>query len=58
MLSVKGHITRLKKDTGAQVNIMPLKDLKSIAGSNPQINDCIHNLVRYTENTDGATEPV
>ena len=49
MLPVKGHITRLKIDTGSQVNIMPLKDLKKIVGSNPQINTCNHNLVSYSE---------
>ena len=31
MLPVKGHITRLKIDTGSQGNIMPFKDLKKIA---------------------------
>lgn len=48
-LPVKGHITKLKIDTGSQVNIMPLKDLKKIVGSNPQINACTHNLVSYSE---------
>ena len=38
MLPVKGRITKLKIDTGSQVNIMPFKDLKKIVGSNPQIN--------------------
>ena len=49
MLSVKGHITKLKIDTGSQVNIMPFKDLKKIVGSNPQINACTHNLVSYSD---------
>ena len=49
MLPVKGHITKLKIDTGSQVNIMPFKDLKKIVGSNPQINACTHNLVSYSE---------
>lgn len=48
-LPVKGHITKLKIDTGSQVNIMPFKDLKKIVGSNPQINACTHNLVSYSE---------
>ena len=47
MLLGKGHITKLKIDTGSQVNIMPFKDLKKIVGSNPQINACTHNLVSY-----------
>ena len=49
MLPVKGHITKLKIDTGSQVNIMPFKDLKKIVGSNPQINACTHNLVSYSK---------
>lgn len=49
MLPVKGHITKLKIDTGSQVNIMPLKDLNKIVRSNPQINACTHNLVSYSE---------
>ena len=49
MLPVKGHITKLKIDTGSQVNIMPLKDLNKIVGSNPQINACTQNLVSYSE---------
>ena len=49
MLPVKGHITKLKIDTGSQVNIMPFKDLKKIVGSNPQINACTHNLVSYSD---------
>ena len=49
MLPVKGHITKLKIDTGSQVNIMPFKDLKKIVGSNPQINACTHSLVSYSE---------
>ncbi|PFX21908.1 Transposon Ty3-I Gag-Pol polyprotein [Stylophora pistillata] len=48
-LPVKGHITKLKIDTGSQVNIMLFKDLKKIVGSNPQINACTHNLVSYSE---------
>ena len=47
MLPVKGHITKLKIDTGSQVNIMPFKDLRKIVGSNPQINACTHNLVTF-----------
>ena len=49
MLPVKGCITKLKIDTGSQVNIMPFKDLKKIVGSNPQINACTHNLVSFSE---------
>ena len=51
MLPVQGHITKLKIDTGSQVNIMPFKDLKKIVGSNPQIHvtACTHNLVSYSE---------
>ena len=49
MLPVKGHITKLKIDTGSQVNIMPFKDLKKIVGSNPQINACARNLVSCSE---------
>lgn len=30
MLPVKGHVTKLKVDTGSQVNIMPFKELKKI----------------------------
>ena len=36
MLPVKGHIAKLKIDTGPHSNIMPFKDLKKIVGSNPQ----------------------
>ena len=46
MLPVKGHITKLKIDTGSQVNIMPLN---KIVGNNPQINACTQNLVSYSE---------
>lgn len=49
ILPVQGHITKLKIDTGSQVNIMPFKDLKKIVGSNPQINACTHNLFSYSE---------
>ena len=50
MLPVQGHITKLKIDTGSQVNIMPFKDHHwKIVGSNPQINACTHNLVSYSE---------
>ena len=49
MLPVKGHITKLKIDTGSQVNIMPFKDLKKIVGRDPQINARTHNLVSYSK---------
>ena len=49
MLPVQGHITKLKIDTGSQVNIMPFKHLKKIVESNPQINACTHNLVSYSK---------
>ena len=39
-LPVQGHLTRLKVDTGSQVNIIPLKELKKIAGDNPHIDPC------------------
>ena len=32
MLPVQGHVTRFKLDTGSQVNILPVKELKKIVG--------------------------
>ena len=49
-LPVQGHLTRLKVDTGSQVNIIPLKELKKIAGDNPHIDPCNQILVSYSEN--------
>ena len=48
MLSVQGLATKLKVDTGSQVNIMPFK-LEKIVGSSPRINACTHKLVSYSE---------
>ena len=49
-LPVQGHLTRLKVDTGSQVNIMPLKELKKIERDNPQKDLCNQKLVSYSEN--------
>ena len=48
-LPVQEHLTRLKMDTGSQVNIISLKELKEIAGDNPHIDPRSHKLVRYSE---------
>ena len=40
---------RLKVDTGSQLNIMPLKELKKIEGDNPQMDLCKQKLVSYSE---------
>ena len=41
---------RLKVETGSQVNIMPLKELKTIEGDNPQMDLCNQKLVSCSEN--------
>ena len=51
MLAVQGHVVKLKVDTGAQVNILPIKELKRIVGSEPHLEPCKHKLVSYSENT-------
>ena len=50
MLPVQGHVTQRKLDTGLQVNILPVRELKKIIGSNPCIDPCTHKLVSYSEN--------
>ena len=35
ILQVQGHVTRLKQGAGSQVNILPVRELKKIIGSNP-----------------------
>ena len=40
---------RLKVDTGSQLNIMPLKELKKIEGDNPQMDLCKQKMVSYSE---------
>ena len=50
MLPVQGHVTRLKLDTGSQVNILPVRELKKIIGSNPCMDPCTHKLVSYSDN--------
>ena len=37
-------------ETGSQVNIIPLKELKKIAGDNPHTTPCNHKLVSCSEN--------
>ena len=49
MLPVQGHVTRLKLDTGSQVNILPVKELKKIIGSNTCMDPCTHKLVSYSD---------
>ena len=49
MLPVQGHVTRLKLDTGSQVNILPVRELKKILGSNPCMDPCTHKLVSYSD---------
>ena len=49
MLPIQGHITKLKVDTGCQVNIMPFKELRKIAGSSPHMETCNHKLVSYSD---------
>ena len=49
MLAVQGHVVKLKVDTGAQVNILPIKELKRIVGSEPHLEPCKHKLVSYSE---------
>ena len=49
MLPVQGHVTRLKLDTGSQVNILPVRELKKIIGSNPCMDPCTHKLVSYSD---------
>ena len=44
-LPIQGHLTKLKIDTGAQVNILPLSKLKEIAGDKPHMEPCHHRLV-------------
>ena len=48
-LPVQGHLKRLKVDTGWQVNIMPLKELKKIEGDNSKMDLCNQKLVSYSE---------
>ena len=50
VLPVQGHVTRLKLGTGSQVNILPVRKLKKIIGSNPCMDPCTHKLVSYSEN--------
>ena len=50
MLPVQGHVTRLKLDTGSQVNILPVRELKKIIGSNPCMDPCTHKLISYSDN--------
>ena len=40
---------RLKVDTGLQVNIMPLKEVKKNEGDNHQVDLCKQKLVSYSE---------
>ena len=49
MLPIQGHITKLKVDTGSQINIMPFKELRKIAGSSPNIESCTYKLVGYSD---------
>jgi len=49
MLPIQGYVTKLKVDTGSQVNIMPFKELRKIAGSSLHMETCTHKLVSYTD---------
>ena len=49
MLPVEGRVTRLKLDTGSQVNILPVEELKKVIGSNPCMDPCTHKLVSYSD---------
>ena len=49
MLPVQGRITRLKLDTGSQVNILPVEHLQKIIGSNPCRDPCTHRLVSSSD---------
>ncbi|XP_068696993.1 uncharacterized protein [Montipora foliosa] len=40
----------VKLDTGSQVNILPVRELKKIIGSNPCMDPCTHKLVSYSDN--------
>ena len=48
-LPIQRHTTKLKVDTGSQVNIMPLKELRKIAGSSPHMETCTPKLVSYSD---------
>ena len=47
---INGQITRLKVDTGSQVNILPMQQLKKIVGPKPNLNTCSSKLISYSEN--------
>jgi len=48
-LPIQGYTAKLKVDTGSQVNIMPIKELRKIAGSSPHMETCTHKLVSYSD---------
>ena len=49
MLPVQGRIKRLKLDTGSQVDILSVKHLQKIIGSNPCMDPCTHKLVSCSD---------
>lgn len=36
-------------DTGSEVNILPVRELKKIIGSSPYMDPCTHKLVSYSD---------
>ena len=48
MMTAQGHIKKVKVDNDSQVNKMPFKEHKKIAGSSPHMEICTHKLVSYS----------
>jgi len=48
MMPAQGHIKKVKVDNDSQVNVMPFKEHKKIAGSSPHMETCTHKLVSYS----------
>jgi len=48
-LPIQGYTAKLKVDTGSQVNIMPIKELRKIARSSPHMEKCTHKLASYSD---------
>ena len=47
-MTAQGHIKKVKVDNDSQVNKMPFKEHKKIAGSSPHMEICTHKLVSYS----------
>ena len=46
---ISGKMTRLKVDTGSQLNILPMQQLKKIVGPKPNLNTCSSKLISCSE---------